>query len=133
MSFYVLVFSPTSVSDDDFAAWWNTQSQWNLDHDYDDPEVLGSGLRAFFEDLLLSFPAMNGPRAYQATPELIFRHDLDELVTDYSLAPDFVYAAFSWSQADAATRLIRELAARHAMAVAWVSGDPLVIDRPTGN
>lgn len=130
VSFYVLVFNTSSASDEEFMGWWDVQSRWALGHDYNDPEVLEPQARALFEDLLLSFPAMNGPRAYQATPELLFRRDLDELVTDYSLAPDFVYAAFSWSQADAAAHLVSDLAARHGMAVAWVSADPLVIDRP---
>ena len=127
MSYYVLAFDPAAVSDAGFPAWWERESEWERDHDYNDPTIASPAVGTFFHELIQTFPAMNGPLADEAALD---DPERESFVTDYSIAPEFVYAAFSWAQAQAATDLVAALSAKHGLAVAWVSGDPLQITRP---
>lgn len=61
MSYDILAFDPAAVSDADFPAWWGVQSEWSEDHSYDDPEVTTANLRSFYNELIQTFPPMNGP------------------------------------------------------------------------
>lgn len=75
-------------------------------HDYNDPDVLSPALRAWFDDMIVRFPPMNGPLASAAD---------DAKTTDYSLAPAFIYAAFAWSVAEEAHAAADELARKHGL------------------
>lgn len=123
MSFDLLVFEPTAVEDAGFAAWFQEQTNWSKDHDYNDPKVAGPALRAFFMELIDTFPPMNGP----LTPpeEAIDVIDgLESRLTDYSIGRKFIYAGFAWSRAGMARETVLALAAKHQVAVALVSEPP---------
>ena len=129
MSYDILAFDPASTSDAEFAEWWDSQSQWNEDHSYDNAEVTTPALRAFLLALSQTFPPMNGPDA-PTDEQIDGDSELESRLTDYTIGSNLVYAAFAWSQADAAAALFGKLATEHGVAVAWVSQDPLVISRP---
>ncbi|MGG7104121.1 hypothetical protein [Rhodococcus sp. 24CO] len=120
MSYDILAFEPSATSDEDFASWYENQVEWSEDHGYDDPSVTTSRLRAFYEDLVVGYRAMNGPGA-PTDEELDADGDLESRLTDYSIGTTLVYAAFAWSQAEEAQRVFCELAAKHEVAVALVS------------
>jgi len=59
MSVDILIFDPAAVSDADFPAWWEEQSEWSEDHSSSDPAVTTSELRAFYADMCRQFPDMD--------------------------------------------------------------------------
>ena len=129
MTYDILAFDPDSVTDEDFPAWWNKQSEWSEDHSYDDAAVTTPSLREFFGDLIQTFPPMNGPGSptdeeFDADPELEVR------VTDYSIGTTVVYGAFAWSQESTARPLFTSLAAKHGVAVALVSDGDAILRPP---
>jgi len=122
MSYYLLAFDPAAVTDADFSAWWAAQSAWGGSHDYNSPDSAGPAVRPFFDELIQTFPPMNGPLAAADDYEPADR------VTDYSIAPDFIYAAFAWSESDAAGDLFAELAEKYGLAMAaFGEATPLII------
>jgi hypothetical protein len=126
MSYDILAFDPAAVADADFPAWWEVQSQWSEDHSYDDPEVTTANLRSFYNELIRTFPPMNGPDA--VTDEDLPRDaELVSRMSDYSIGTSLVYGAFSWSQARTARTTFTELAAKHGVAVALVSDDGSIL------
>lgn len=109
MSYDVLVFDPASAPKppDSFKLWYASQTEWTEDHSYDDPVVCTPELRAWFLEMLDTFPAMNGPHASE---------DFDNpRLTDYSVGRVVIYAAFAWSQADHAREVARALAEKHSV------------------
>lgn len=120
MSYDILAFDPAAVTDDDFPAWWQVQSRWPEDHSYDNPEVTTPTLRAFYSELIQTFPPMNGPDA--VTDEDLLRDvELESRMTDYSIGTSLIYGAFAWSQARTGRATFTALAAKHGVAVALVS------------
>lgn len=66
-------------------------------------------LKAFYDDMRLEFPAMNGPDA-------VSDDDVDnDKVTGYAFYPGFVYMDFRWSASDAAGKAVLPLAERHGL------------------
>lgn len=124
MSFGILAFEPSATSDEGFAFWYENQMEWSEDHGYDDPSVTTFRLRAFYEDLVVSYRAMNGPDA-PTDEELDADEELESRLVDYSIGTVLVYAAFAWSQAEYAQQVFCELAAEHDVAVALVSESPM--------
>ncbi|WP_419706300.1 hypothetical protein [Promicromonospora sp. NFX87] len=126
MSYDILAFDPAAVSDADFPAWWDVQSEWSEDHSYDDPEVTTANLRSFYNELVQTFPPMNGPGA--PTDEA-WHHDAELLsrMSDYCIGTSLVYVAFSWSQVRVARAAFAALAAKHGVAVAMVSDDGSIL------
>lgn len=123
MSYDILAFDPTAASDEQFPAWWRGQSQWTETHGYDDTAVTTPQLRGFYDELVLSFPDMQSEAADE-----VFENGGDEsTLTDYSIGTRLVYAAFAWSQAEAARKAFESLAAKHGVAVAWVSDDASIV------
>lgn len=125
MSYDIVAFDPAATADSGFADWCKRQTEWGEGHDYDDAEVTTPGLRAFYAELIETFPPMNGPDASGD-------ESVEGMLADYSIGSGIVYVAFGWSRAGQAKGLFRDLAARHNVAVAWVS-DPsgtMPITRP---
>lgn len=107
MSYDLMVFDPSAAPRERtaFMAWYQQQAQWSEPHDYNDPEAPSERLRAWFREMIETFPPMNGPLA---------RNDDDSpKVTDYSLGSSVIYAAFAWSEAEMAYHRMFVLAARH--------------------
>lgn len=102
-----MVFDPSATprGRKAFMKWYNQQTQWTETHGYNNPDVPTAPLRAWFQEIIKTFPPMNGPLASD---------DMDDpKVTDYSVGQTVIYAAFAWSQAEAAYALVKSLAARH--------------------
>jgi hypothetical protein len=126
VSYDILAFDPAAVADDDFPAWWQVQSQWPEGHSYDKPEVTTPNLRAFYSELIQTFPPMNGPDA--VTDEDLDRDpELESRMTDYSIGTSLIYGAFAWSQARTGQAAFTALAAKHGVAVAMVSDDGSIL------
>ena len=126
MSYDILAFDPAAVTDADFPAWWEAQSQWSEDHSYEDPAVTTADLRSFYHELVRDFPPLNGPDA--PTDEDLRRDpELESRTASYSIGTSLVYGAFAWSQAETARATFTALAARHGVAVAVVSDDGAIL------
>jgi hypothetical protein len=109
MSYDLMVFDAAAAPLDHkaFLEWYATQTQWTEPHGYNDPSVPSPPLRAWFMEMITTFPPMNGPFA---------RDDEDHTrTTDYALGRSCIYAAFAWSKADEAYKRVVELAAKHAV------------------
>jgi hypothetical protein len=98
-----------------FLTWYERQSQWQESHGYNDPEIPAPVLRMWFREFIKTFPPMNGPLASD-DPD-------NPRVTDYSLGRSVIYAAFAWSEAQAAYKQVKELAAKHTIGFFDVSGN----------
>jgi hypothetical protein len=84
-----MVFEPNAAPDShaQFMDWYEQQTQWTEGHSYDDPAVSTDVLRAWFMEIIKSFPPMNGPLSQDDLPE-------DEAsATDYSVGKCVVYCA----------------------------------------
>ena len=44
-----------------FMDWYEQQTQWAEGHSYNDPAVSTDKLRAWFMEIIQSFPPLNGP------------------------------------------------------------------------
>lgn len=111
-----MVFDPTAAprDHDPFRKWYKEQCEWPESHGYNDPNRPAPALREWFQAIIETFPPMNGPLASD---------DLESSRrTDYSLGRSVIYAAFAWSQAEAAYKLVKDLARRHGVGFFDVSG-----------
>jgi len=115
MSYDLMVFEPSAAprARNDFMDWFDQQTQWAEPHGYNDPNVTSPPLRAWFLEMIESFPAMNGPYAAD---------DIDDSkVTDYCIGKQVIYAAFAWSQAESAFLTMATLANKHGVGLYDVS------------
>jgi hypothetical protein len=90
-----------------FMGWYEKQTEWQESHGYNDPAIPAPALRSWFREMIETFPPMNGPLASD-DPD-------NPKVADYSLGRSVIYCAFAWSEAKAARKLAKELAAKHAV------------------
>jgi len=129
MSYDLLVFSPENAPTERaaFLDWWDQTSEWEEDHDYDDPAVSTPRLRAWFVEMINTFPAMNGPFSQEELPAN------ESTVTDYSIGQFAIYAAFAWSNAEAAYDHVFKLAAKHGVGFFDASSDTGAVWLPDGN
>ncbi len=127
MSYDLMVFETSAAPAErgPFLDWCARQTEWTEGHGYDDPAVSSPALAAWFHDMRRAFPPMNGP--YQGGT------DDDARVTDYSVGAAVIYAAFAWSQAEAAYRVALELARRHRLGFYDVSADDGQVWLPTAS
>jgi hypothetical protein len=130
MSYDILAFTPSVVTDEQFLAWWEVQATWSEDHSYDDPAATTPELEAFYEELVRLFPPMNGTDA-PTSVQLENDPDLESRLADYSIGSDLVFASFAWSAAETAKMIFIAAASKHRVAVALVSEDGSII-RPAG-
>jgi hypothetical protein len=107
MSYDLMVFDLTSApsAPQQFMAWYEQQTQWSESHSYDNPAVSTPELRAWFQDMIQRFPAMNGPYAVD-DPD-------NPKVSDYCVGKSVIYVAFAWSQAEDARQTMFALAQQH--------------------
>ncbi len=88
--------------------WYSAQTEWTESHGYNDPQVPTERLRGWFQDIIETFPPMNGPLSNE--------DDIgNPKTTDYCVGRTVIYAAFAWSQAEAAYRCMRDLAEKHGV------------------
>jgi hypothetical protein len=92
-----------------FMDWYEQQTQWAEGHSYDDAAVSTAKLRAWFMEIIKSFPPLNGPLSQDDLPE-------DEAsATDYSVGKSAIYCAFAWPKAALAYETVFELAQKHSV------------------
>lgn len=128
MSFDLMVFRPDIApkTRPEFMKWFQDQTQWSEEHDYDDPSVTTDNLKNWFIEIIATYPAMNGPYAKEEDED-------NEFVTDYSVGHNVIYAAFSWSLAEQAYEKMKMLAQKHKVGFFDASADDGDILFPTDN
>lgn len=114
MSYDLMVFEKVKApkTRKEFLEWYEKQTEWGEDHDYQTIGISSPALQNWFLEMKETFPPMNGEYA----PDFEFlagNEDLDSHVTDYSIDKEIIYAAFSWSTAEEAYNLTRRLAKKH--------------------
>lgn len=116
MSYDLMVFAPDAApaKRPAFLDWYEAQTEWTEEHDYDDPAVAGPALQAFYADLAAAFP----PLPADAAPAG------DATGTDYTIGRALIYMSFlDWDRIDAAHETVFALAARHELGFFDVSSD----------
>lgn len=127
MSFDLMVFEPGAPPPDrvGFLAWCEHQFKWSEEHGYNNPDACTPALRAWFDEMRQTYPAMNGPFASD---------DYDNpKLSDYSVGQTMIYATFAWSEADRAYAQVFGLARKHRVGFYYVSADDGQVWMPTGN
>lgn len=123
MSYDLMVFERTKApkTKEEFMEWFEEQTEWGEDHDYQTVSVSSPALQNWFMEMKETFPPMNGEFAPddQAFDE---NEDLETYLTDYSIGREVIYAAFAWSVAEEAYKLVIELAKKHDVGFFDVSG-----------
>ena len=125
MSYDLMVFDPNAAPRGraPFITWYQEQAQWPESHGYNNPDVPTSELRAWFLDIIKTFPPMNGPLASD---------DVDDpRLSDYSIGRSVIYGAFAWSEAESDYERVKDLAAKHRVGFFDVSSDTVDIWLPT--
>lgn len=107
MSYDLMVFSPETAprTRPEFMTWYSSQSEWQEEHNYDDPANCSVELLNWFQDMIKVFPALNGPFATD-NPDNYF-------ATDYCIGKEVIYAAFSWPVAEKAYEVMKDMAEKH--------------------
>ncbi len=127
MSYDLIVFDPRAAPKEReaFMKWYDEQVEWGEQHSHDDPAVCAPSLRAWFMDMIVEFPAMNGPHAAE---------DVDDpRMTDYCVGASLVCAAFSWSQAEPAYRAAFSVARKHGLGFLDISSSSSDVWGPTAD
>jgi hypothetical protein len=125
LSYDLMVFDASAATRnrEKFVTWYGQQTRWAESHGYNNPDVPAPALRAWFQDMIKSFPPMNGP---------LKSDDVDDpRVTDYSLGRSVIYAAFAWSEAAPAYEAMTSLAVKHRVGFFDVSSESGDIWLPT--
>jgi hypothetical protein len=121
-----MVFDPIAAPTDReaFLAWYDSYSEETELFDPIRSEFSTPKLRSWLEEMLKTFPAMNGPYA-SADQDVDDPH-----LTDYGINTTNIYACFAWSIAESAYNAVMSLAEKHGIAVYDVSGTEGRIWRP---
>lgn len=133
MSYDLMVFEKTKAprTKGEFMAWYEEQTQWGEDHDYQTIGVSSPALQNWFMEMKETFPPMNGE--YAPAPDLLEEdEDLEARLVDYCIGRDMIYAAFAWSAAEEAYELAKSLAQKHGVGFFDVSVDDGDIILPDG-
>ncbi|WP_426753460.1 hypothetical protein [Myxococcus sp. Y35] len=130
MSYDLLVFDAKATPRERaaFLQWYEDLTEWRDDAGYDDPSRCSLELQAWFREMIVKYPPMNGSLApkHDEWPED------DARVSDYSLAPSAIYIAFSWSIAEEAFHDTKLLAAKHGVGFFNVNSDSSDVWAPDG-
>ena len=135
MSYDLMVFEKTKAptTKKEFIAWYEKQTEWGEEHDYETISVSSPALQNWFMEMKEKFPPMNGEYAPNLDPlDEDEAEDLERHTVDYYIGYDVIYAAFSWLVADEAYELMRSLAQKHKVGFFDVSGDDGDIILPDG-
>lgn len=133
MSYDLMVFEKTKApaAKKEFMAWYEKQTEWGEEHDYESIHVASAALQNWFMEMKETFPPVNGE--YAPDSELLYEDEnLDNHTVDYCIGRDIIYAAFAWSVADEAYKLMRTLAQKHDVGFFDVSADDGDIILPDG-
>ena len=122
MSYDILIFESGAVTDEDFPQWWDRVSRWEEPHRYDSIERATPAIRAFYRDLIRTFPPFNGSDAL-SDDEVDARLAQGLPVADYTIGADYIYIGVGWSDANALVKIVGQMAWTQRLAVAYVSED----------
>lgn len=93
----------------DFMEWYGDQVDQKDDYDYNNPDNTSGELKEWFNEMIKTFPPMNGPLASD---------DVDDPnMADYTIASDFIYITFAWSVAENAKTTAIMLAKKHGIGI----------------
>jgi hypothetical protein len=128
MSYDLMVFEITKApkTKKEFMDWYDRQTEWAEEHDYETVGVTYPALQKWFMEMKDTFPPMNGKFAPEEEA-IANDEDLESRLTDYSIGYNVIYAAFSWSVADEAYEKVRTLAQKHGVGFFDASGDGDII------
>lgn len=128
MSYDLMVFEITKApkTKKEFMDWYDRQTEWAEEHDYETVGVTSPALQKLFMEMKDTFPPMNGKFAPEEEA-IANDEDLESRLTDYSIGYNVIYAAFSWSVADEAYEKVRTLAQKHGVGFFDASGDGDII------
>ena len=115
MSYDLMVFAPDlapAKKRGPFLDWYDQQAEWQEAHGYDDAAVCTPALRAFYDDLVLEFPALNDDDEGDGDGG-----------TDYTIGSAVIYMSFPWDKVEAAHAAVVKLAGKHALGFFDVSSD----------
>jgi hypothetical protein len=112
MSYDLMVFRKLAAPKNrpDFMNWYFGQVKWSEGHSYDDPVVTNVALTNWFKEMIITFPAMNGPYAAEIDND---DYEENDHITDYCIGKDVIYIGFRWSVAEEAYYKVVELAGKH--------------------
>lgn len=133
MSYDLMVFEKTKAPTvkKDFMAWFEKQVEWSEEHDYQTISVSSPSLQNWFMEMKETFPPMNGE--YAPDPDPVDEDEnLENHMTDYCIGRNVIYAAFTWTAADEAYKLMRSLAQKHNVGFFDVSAEDGDIILPDG-
>ncbi len=133
MSYDLMVFekSKSPRTKEEFMKWYDEQTEWGEDHDYQTPSVSSAALQNWYQSMKNIFPPMNGIDA-PTEDELQKNEDLEERLTDYCIGRDVIYVAFSWSLANEAYEKVKQLAKQYDVGFFDVSAEDGDIVLPDG-
>ncbi len=126
MSYDLMVFDPNAPPPDreGFLKWYENQTQWSENHNYNNPDITTPELRAWFIEMINQYPAMNGPFASD---------DIDNpKMSDYTVGESIIYVAFAWSQAESAYQVMFNSAKKHNIGffdVSTANGEVWILDQ----
>ena len=124
MSYDLMAFeiSKAPKEKEKFLKWYDEQTEWGENHDYNDINVSSEKLQNFYKEITKTFPNMNGEdcpddEEFEKNPEL------ENYLADYSIGYDVIYIAFSWSKEEEAYNLMKELCEKYQVGFFDVSGE----------
>ena len=111
MSDDLVVFEKSNVPMEvtKFLEWYEEQTEWGSDYDYNDISHASLNLQQLFAKIRIIFPPMNGKFA-PSDEELTDKPDLEERLCDYCIGKDIIYMSFAYSMADRAYNLVKRAA-----------------------
>ena len=91
MSYDLMAFEISKAPKDkeEFFKWYDKQSEWEEDHDYDDINVSSEKLQNFYKEMIKTFPPMNEEEC-PSDEEIENNPELEEYLTDYCIGYDAV-------------------------------------------
>ena len=124
MSYDLMAFeiSKAPKEKEDFLKWYDKQSEWEENHDYDDINVSSEKLQNFYKEMIKTFPPMNGADC-PSDEEIENNPELEDYLTDYCIGYDVIYIAFSWSKDEEAYNLMKKLCKKYQVGFFDVSED----------
>jgi hypothetical protein len=125
MSYDLFAFAPERAPADDVSllAWFEEQAEWSEPHSYADAAVTTPALRAFYHELIDTYPPLNGPDAPEFDDHIEF--------ASYSIGYSIVYVGFGWPVATQARELFLNLGTKHKVSICEISEKSPVLHRPT--
>lgn len=100
----------------DFLRWYDEQTEWNGEHDYNNPSLASDSLQDWYGEMVQTFPNMNLPLLPDIDPG-------DKHLADYAIGHHAIYVAFRWSVAGEAFECAKALAEKYGVGFFDVSGD----------